>query len=290
MTYTEWLAYAVNALQANLVQDPYLHPKTDANILLQAVTKRSKSAIFAFSETKLNQTEMSQLEALLTRRLQGEPMAYILGEKEFWSLPLKVSPHTLIPRPDTERLVEVALEWAYKRLEIQKTLQILDLGTGTGAIALALASELGDKAQILGVDFKAEAVALAETNRQNLGFQNVTFLQSDWFSALENQQFDLIVSNPPYIDKQDENLKYGDVRFEPLSALVAEENGLSDLQKIIQNAPLYLANNGVLMLEHGWQQAQAVQQIFQQYQWDEIASFQDYGGNDRLTKAVRKAK
>ncbi|WGE81411.1 peptide chain release factor N(5)-glutamine methyltransferase [Actinobacillus equuli subsp. haemolyticus] len=290
MTYTEWLAYAVNALQANLVQDPYLHPKTDANILLQEVTKRSKSAIFAFGETELNPTEMSQLETLLTQRLQGEPMAYILGEKEFWSLPLKVSPHTLIPRPDTERLVEVALEWAYKRLEIQKTLQILDLGTGTGAIALALASELGDKAQILGVDFKAEAVALAETNRQNLGFQNVTFLQSDWFSALENQQFDLIVSNPPYIDKQDENLKYGDVRFEPLSALVAEENGLSDLQKIIQNAPLYLANNGALMLEHGWQQAQAVQQIFQQYQWDEIASFQDYGGNDRLTKAVRKAK
>ncbi|WGE75441.1 peptide chain release factor N(5)-glutamine methyltransferase [Actinobacillus equuli] len=290
MTYTEWLAYAVNALQANLAQDPYLHPKTDANILLQAVTKRSKSAVFAFGETELNQTEMSQLEELLTRRLQGEPMAYILGEKEFWSLPLKVSPHTLIPRPDTERLVEVALEWAYKRLEIQKTLQILDLGTGTGAIALALASELGDKAQILGVDFKAEAVALAETNRQNLGFQNVTFLQSDWFSALENQQFDLIVSNPPYIDKQDENLKYGDVRFEPLSALVAEENGLSDLQKIIQNAPLYLANNGALMPEHGWQQAQAVQQIFQQYQWDEIASFQDYGGNDRLTKAVRKAK
>ncbi|WGE57175.1 peptide chain release factor N(5)-glutamine methyltransferase [Actinobacillus equuli] len=290
MTYTEWLAYAVNALQANLAQDPYLHPKTDANILLQAVTKRSKSAIFAFSETKLNQTEMSQLEALLTRRLQGEPMAYILGEKEFWSLPLKVSPHTLIPRPDTERLVEIALDWAYKRLKTQQTLQILDLGTGTGAIALALASELGNKAQIIGVDFKPEAVALAETNRQNLGFQNVTFLQSDWFSALENQQFDLIVSNPPYIDKQDENLKYGDVRFEPLSALVAEENGLSDLQKIIQNAPLYLANNGALMLEHGWQQAQAVQQIFQQYQWDEIASFQDYGGNDRLTKAVRKAK
>ncbi|WGE59195.1 peptide chain release factor N(5)-glutamine methyltransferase [Actinobacillus equuli] len=290
MTYTEWLAYAVNALQANLAQDPYLHPKTDANILLQAVTKRSKSAVFAFGETELNQTEMSQLEELLTRRLQGEPMAYILGEKEFWSLPLKVSPHTLIPRPDTERLVEVALEWAYKRLEIQKTLQILDLGTGTGAIALALASELGDKAQILGVDFKAEAVALAETNRQNLGFQHVTFLQSDWFSALENQQFDLIVSNPPYIDKQDENLKYGDVRFEPLSALVAEEDGLSDLQKIIQNAPLYLYDNGALMLEHGWQQAQAVQQIFQQYQWDEIASFQDYGGNDRLTKAVRKAK
>ncbi|WGE91361.1 peptide chain release factor N(5)-glutamine methyltransferase [Actinobacillus genomosp. 1] len=290
MNYTQWLEQAIKALNANIARDPYLNPKTDANLLLQAVTKRSKSAIFAFGETELNQTELTELEQLLTRRLQGEPMAYILGEKEFWSLPLKVSPHTLIPRPDTERLVEVALDWAYKRLEIQQTLRILDLGTGTGAIALALASELGNNVQILGVDFKAEAVQLAETNRQNLGFSNVSFLQSDWFSALENRQFDLIVSNPPYIDKQDENLQYGDVRFEPLSALVAEQNGLSDLQKIIENAPLYLLDNGALMLEHGWQQAQAVQQIFQQYQWDEIESFQDYGGNDRLTKAVRKAK
>lgn len=290
MIYTEWLAYAVNALQANLAQDPYLHPKTDANILLQAVTKRSKSAIFAFGETELDQEEMSKLEEWLSRRLQGEPMAYILGEKEFWSLPLKVSAHTLIPRPDTERLVEIALEWAYKRLEIQQTLQILDLGTGTGAIALALASELGDKAQITGVDFKSEAVSLAEINRQNLNFKNVTFFQSDWFSALENQQFDLIVSNPPYIDKDDKNLKYGDVRFEPLSALVAEQDGLSDLQKIIKNAPLHLYNKGALILEHGWQQAQAVQQIFKQHQWDEIISFQDYGGNDRLTKAIVKAK
>ncbi|WP_150539234.1 peptide chain release factor N(5)-glutamine methyltransferase [Actinobacillus vicugnae] len=290
MTYTEWLTYAVTALQANLAQDPYLHPKTDANILLQAVVKRSKSAIFAFAETELNQTEISALETLLNRRLQGEPMAYILGEKEFWSLPLKVSPHTLIPRPDTERLVEVALECAYKRLKNQPNLQILDLGTGTGAIALALASELADKAQIIGVDFKEEAVALAESNRQHLAFSNVSFLQSDWYSALENRQFDLIVSNPPYIDKADENLKYGDVRFEPLSALVAEQDGLSDLQKIIENAPLYLRPNGALIVEHGWQQAQAVQKIFQQNQWDEIASFQDYGGNDRLTQAVKKSK
>ncbi|SUT96599.1 peptide chain release factor N(5)-glutamine methyltransferase [Actinobacillus lignieresii] len=290
MNYTQWLDQAIAALNANIAQDPYLNPKTDANLLLQAVTKRTKSAIFAFGETALHQTEFEELAQLLARRLQGEPMAYILGEKEFWSLPLKVSPHTLIPRPDTERLVEVALDWVYKQLESQQTLQILDLGTGTGAIALALASELGDKAQIIGVDFKLEAVTLAETNRQNLGFENVRFLQSDWFSALENQQFDLIVSNPPYIDQQDENLQYGDVRFEPLSALVAEQDGLSDLQKIIENAPLHLSDNGALILEHGWQQAQAVQQIFKHYQWDEIESFQDYGGNDRLTKAVRKAK
>lgn len=290
MTYTEWLMHAVDALQRNLAQDPYLHPKTDANVLLQAVTKRSKPAILAFGETELSQEESTTLKTLLSRRLKGEPIAYILGEKEFWSLPLKVSPHTLIPRPDTECLVEIALEWAYKRLENQHTLQILDLGTGSGAIALALASELGDKADIIGVDFKPEAVALAEVNRQNLNFNQVAFFQSDWFSALESRQFDLIVSNPPYIDKEDDHLKYGDVRFEPFSALVAEENGLSDLQKIIKDAPRHLCNNGALILEHGWQQAQAVQQIFKQHQWDDIASFQDYGGNDRLTKAVIKAK
>ncbi|KIE88061.1 HemK-like protein [Actinobacillus pleuropneumoniae] len=120
MNYTQWLDQAITALNANIAQDPYLNPKTDANLLLQAVTKRTKSAIFAFGETALHQTELAELAQLLARRLQGEPMAYILGEKEFWSLPLKVSPHTLIPRPDTERLVEVALDWVYKRLESNK--------------------------------------------------------------------------------------------------------------------------------------------------------------------------
>nr|WP_234888269.1 peptide chain release factor N(5)-glutamine methyltransferase [Glaesserella parasuis] len=267
-------------------QDPFLNAKADANILLQAVTKRSKSAIFAFAETELNESELRQLAELLARRSKGEPMAYILGEKEFWLLPLAVSMATLIPRPDTERLVEVALEWAYKRLATQEKLHILDLGTGTGAIALALASELGKKADIIGVDKQPDAVELAEKNRQKLEFDNVRFLPSDWFEALKNQRFDLIVSNPPYIDKDDENLTQGDVRFEPLTALVAEQNGLSDLQKIIQNAPLYLTQNGALMLEHGWQQAASVQDIFQQNQWNAVTTFQDYGGNDRVTVAI----
>ncbi len=286
MTYIDWLLHAVTKLERNNVSDPFLNAKADANILLQAVTKRSKSAIFAFAETELNESELRQLAELLARRSKGEPMAYILGEKEFWSLPLAVSTVTLIPRPDTERLVEVALEWAYKRLATQEKLHILDLGTGTGAIALALASELGKKADIIGIDKQPDAVELAEKNRQKLGFENVRFLQSDWFEALKNQCFDLIVSNPPYIDKDDENLTQGDVRFEPLTALVAEQNGLSDLQKIIQNAPLYLTQNGALMLEHGWQQAASVQDIFQQNQWNAVTTFQDYGGNDRVTVAI----
>lgn len=287
MNYAQWLRYAEQRLLENVEQDPFLNVKVDANILLQAVTKRSKSAIFAFSETVLSEAELAELNALLARRAKGEPIAYILGEKEFWSLPLAVSTATLIPRPDTECLVEVALEWAYKRLNSQETLHILDLGIGTGAIALALASELGEKAQIIGVDKQAEAVQLAEQNRQKLGFEQVCFLQSDWFSVLENHCFDLIVSNPPYIDKDDENLTKGDVRFEPLTALVAEQHGLSDLQKIIENAPLYLAKQGALMLEHGWQQAADVQQIFKQNQWDKIETFKDYGNQDRITKAER---
>lgn len=287
MTYSDWLTYATQLLTEKLSQAPYLNAKLDANLLLQAVTKRSRSAIFAFGETELNETEQNQLNQMLERRTKGEPMAYILGEKEFWSLPLKVSSDTLIPRPDTERLVEVALDWANKRLENQESLQILDLGTGTGAIALALASELKQKAQVLGVDFKPEVVVLAESNRQTLQIENARFQQSDWFSTLVNQQFDLIVSNPPYIDAEDENLQIGDVRFEPLTALVADNHGLSDLQKIIENAPLYLKPNGALFLEHGWQQALDVQHIFHQNQWQAVETFKDYANLDRITKAEK---
>ena len=287
MTYSDWLTYATQLLTEKLSQDPYLNAKLDANLLLQAVTKRSRSAIFAFGETELNEAEQNQLNQMLERRTKGEPMAYILGEKEFWSLPLKVSSDTLIPRPDTERLVEVALDWANKRLENQESLQILDLGTGTGAIALALASELKQKAQVLGVDFKPEVVVLAESNRQTLQIENARFQQSDWFSTLVNQQFDLIVSNPPYIDAEDENLQIGDVRFEPLTALVADNHGLSDLQKIIENAPLYLKPNGALFLEHGWQQARDVQHIFHQNQWKAVETFKDYANLDRITKAEK---
>lgn len=288
MNYQQWLSFAEQQLLKNAESDPFLNAKFDANLLLQAVTKRSKSAIFAFSETMLSESELVELAEKLARRVKGEPMAYILGQREFWSLPLKVSTSTLIPRPDTERLVELALDFAYKRLENQKNLQILDLGTGTGAIALALASELGKKAQIIGVDFQAEAVKLAEENRENLGFSNVQFLQSDWFSALANQRFDLIVSNPPYIDAEDENLTVGDVRFEPLTALVADNNGLSDLQNIIKNAPLYLKPQGALMLEHGWQQGEQVRNLFDLNVWEAIETAQDYGGNDRVTQAILK--
>ncbi|SUB21822.1 methyltransferase HemK [Pasteurella bettyae] len=239
------------------------------------------------------------MTALLDRRLQGEPIAYILGEKEFWSMPLWVSQDTLIPRPDTEILVEKAFELAM--LKIQKcgknlkNFRVLDLGTGTGAIALALAKELTPIVEqyqlgleVIGTDIMANAVALAQRNAQRNHIAHVNFLQSNWFQQLENQQFDIIVSNPPYIAPQDKHLQNGDVRFEPLTALVAEQEGYADLRHIIENAPLYLKPQGWLMLEHGWQQGEKVRSIFaelSQNPWESIATLKDYGDNERITIA-----
>ncbi|WP_342745589.1 peptide chain release factor N(5)-glutamine methyltransferase [Pasteurella oralis] len=294
-SYAEWLAFAEKVLLEALDSDPYLNVKSDINILLSFVTGRSKASIMAFSETLLTPDELIQLAKLLVRRAQGEPIAYILGEKEFWSLPLKVSRDTLIPRPDTEILVEKALELAKLRLNLPHftgELAILDLGTGTGAIALALAFELAPLAQkcganlkIFGVDRIAQAVELAKQNAA-LNHLDVTFLQSSWFAALDLQmKFDVIVSNPPYIDEKDPHLMQGGVRFEPLSALVAEEQGYADLRHIVTHASCFLKAGGYLLLEHGWQQGQKVRSIFKENQWQDVTTVQDYAGNDRVTLA-----
>ena len=230
-----------------------------------------------------------KLTALLDRRLKGEPIAYILGEKEFWSLPLNVSEGTLIPRPDTEILVEKALQIALEKLEENPPhFRILDLGTGTGAIALALASELSPICQkkhiqldVIGVDLMPEVVKLAQSNAEKNQLK-VQFLQSRWFENVEGQ-FDIIVSNPPYIDEADEHLFQGDVRFEPRSALVAGENGLADLRHLIEHAPGHLKDNGYLLLEHGWKQGEEVRSIFWQNHWQGVATIRDYGDNERVT-------
>lgn len=291
MNYHQWLTQAIMALQQ---ANPNENGKRDAIVLLQAVTGRTSASILAFGETEISQEIFQKLTALLNRRLQGEPIAYILGEKEFWSLPLKVSPDTLIPRPDTEILVEKAVEIAAKMLQLapkNSNFKILDLGTGTGAIALALSQELsplakkrGVNLEIFGVDRIAKAVALAQENAE-LNQLDVTFLQSDWFEALNGQKFHLIVSNPPYIDENDPHLMQGDVRFEPHSALVAPNQGLGDLQKIIQNAPRFLPPNGWLLLEHGWQQGAKVRSIFEKFSYGQIETILDYSGNERVSCA-----
>ena len=286
MNYKEWLAQAIVDLAQ---KNPTENSKIDALVLLQHATGKSRTQILAFDDTEIDEKVRLKLTALLDRRLKGEPIAYILGEKEFWSLPLNVSKGTLIPRPDTEILVEKALQIALDKLqENPPHFRILDLGTGTGAIALALASELlpiCQKRQILleiiGVDLMPDVVALAQSNAERNKL-NVQFFQSRWFEKITGR-FDLIVSNPPYIDAKDEHLHQGDVRFEPLSALVANDAGYADLRHIIESSPNYLNSNGVLLLEHGWQQGEKVRSIFQENHWEMVETVRDYGDNERVT-------
>ena len=286
MNYKEWLAQA----KADLAQkNPSENSKIDALVLLQYATGKPRTQILAFDDTEIDEKVRLKLTALLDRRLNGEPIAYILGEKEFWSLPLNVSKSTLIPRPDTEVLVEKALQISLEKLEQNPpNFRILDLGTGTGAIALALASELAPICQkrhipleIIGVDLMPDVVALVQSNAESNQL-NVEFLQSRWFENITGQ-FDLIVSNPPYIDAQDEHLRQGDVRFEPLSALVANDAGYADLRYIIESAPNYLNSNGALLLEHGWQQGEKVRSIFLENHWEIVETVRDYGDNERVT-------
>ncbi|MDK9604638.1 peptide chain release factor N(5)-glutamine methyltransferase [Lelliottia wanjuensis] len=271
MDFQAWLRAAVSELSESE------SPRRDAEILLEHVTGKARTYILAFGETLLTAGQEAQLAELLARRKNGEPVAHLTGEREFWSLPLFVSSATLIPRPDTECLVEQALA----RLP-ENACRILDLGTGTGAIALALASERPD-CQVTAVDVMPDAVALAQRNLARLGFSNVQILQSSWFSAIASQQFDMIVSNPPYIDGQDPHLSQGDVRFEPLTALVAANEGLADIEHIITTARDHLISGGWLLLEHGWTQGEAVRALFSAAGYAAIETCRDYGGNDRLT-------
>lgn len=271
MDYQHWLRDAISQLAQSE------SPRRDAEILLEYVTGKTRTFILAFGETALTDAQCEQLAALLARRQRGEPIAHLIGVREFWSLPLFVSPATLIPRPDTECLVEQALA----RLPVAAC-RILDLGTGTGAIALALASERPD-CDVVAVDRMADAVALALRNKAHLAIPNVHILQSDWFSALQGQSFEMIVSNPPYIDAQDPHLSQGDVRFEPLSALVADDQGMADIAHIIAQARHALTPGGVLLLEHGWQQGALVRDAFSQAGYTQIETCRDYGDNERIT-------
>ena len=258
-------------------------PSLDAAVLLCHVLGKPRTYLLTWPEKVLEIEQQVQFDDLLARRFAGEPVAYIIGEREFWSLPLKVSPSTLIPRPDTERLVEIALDKTYAQ-----TGPILDLGTGTGAIALALASEM-PKRQVMGVDLKQEAKDLAHYNASQLNIKNVTFAQGCWFEPITSgTKFALIVSNPPYIDEQDPHLSQGDVRFEPKSALVADENGLADIRHISDLARQYLEAGGWLAFEHGYDQGDAVRTIMTNFGYEQVVTEKDYGGNDRVTLGCYK--
>ncbi|SNC76262.1 [protein release factor]-glutamine N5-methyltransferase [Marinobacter sp. es.048] len=251
-------------------------PRLDAELLLSHITGLSRTSFRAWPEREVAKAQAEAFAAIVEDRVSGRPVAHLLGQQEFWSLPLKVSASTLIPRPDTECLVEVALD-----LPLPQQARVLDLGTGTGAIALALASEHPEW-QVIACDAVADAVALARDNADALGLI-VSVVQSSWFSELKPGRFDLIVSNPPYIPDNDHHLTEGDVRFEPASALVSGNDGLDDLRLIVNEAPDWLVEDGWLLVEHGFDQAGAVAGLFHARGFQDVEIRQDYGNRDRMT-------
>lgn len=262
---------------ANLLASSSDSAKLDAQVLLLNILQKPRSYLFTWPEKQLTDEQYQAFQRACERRLQGEPVSHITGYREFWSLQLEVNPTTLIPRPDTETLVELALS-----CNVPNDAKVLDLGTGTGAIALALGSEMPTW-DIIAVDRIDDAVALAKRNQKRLAINNVCVEQSNWFSALNNKKFDLIVTNPPYIKYNDKHLHQGDVRFEPLSALVADDAGLADIKQIITQSRDYLHSNGYLLIEHGFEQSAAVRHIFNQMAFINVSTVKDLGNNDRVT-------
>ncbi len=271
MRLDAWLAEATARLAGRSDS-----PRLDAELLLLSRLGKPRSFLFTWPEHELAPALVTHLNGLLARREAGEPVAHLTGQREFWSLPLKVNATTLIPRPDTESLVEAALA-----LGLPEDAEVVDLGTGTGAIALALKSEQPGW-RITGVDRIADAAALARANSEALDLP-ITVHEGSWFEPLAGQRFDLVISNPPYIDPEDPHLDQGDVRFEPRSALTAEEHGLADIRYLARAAQSHLKPGGVLMVEHGWDQGAAVRSLFTEAGLERVTTGRDLGDRERFT-------
>jgi release factor glutamine methyltransferase len=277
MTIDDLLRQAVPALTATLGLDPR-EARLEAQILLGHTLGQARAWLIAHADDAPTPAQAGQFFALLQRRLGGEPVAYLLGEREFYGLAFRVTPAVLIPRPETELLVELALA----RMPAGHPCRVLDLGTGSGAVAVALALQR-PAAEIIAVDQSAAALAVAEDNAARLGTHNLRFLHGDWYAPLGESRFELIVSNPPYIAAADPHLAQGDLRFEPAVALASGADGLDDIRAIIRGAAAHLQSGGWLLFEHGYDQAAACRQLLVQAGFQQVASAADLAGIERVS-------
>ena len=255
----------------------------DSEVLLAHVIHKNRSYLRAWHDKSLSAAQLSTFQQLINQREKGIPIAYLTQQREFWSREFKVCPDVLIPRPETELLIELCLA----QLPTNKACNILDLGTGSGIIAITLAAER-PLAKVIACDYSQSALAIAKDNAQLHAIDNIIFYHSDWFKAIPHQSFDIIVSNPPYIASDDIHLTQGDVRFEPRCALIASEQGLGDIKTIIENAAAYLTAQGQVFIEHGYNQQLQVQAIFQQAKYAAIMTYTDLAHLPRVT-AARKS-
>jgi release factor glutamine methyltransferase len=272
---SEALTFGIQQLQGPQNSDSRL----EAQLLLAHTLERDRSWLYAWPEYELNEEQERSYLGLLSRRAKGIPIAYITGEREFWSLPFKVTEDTLIPRPETELIVATVLQLA----DHDQSISLLDLGTGSGAIAITLASE-HPSWSITATDASRKALTVAETNARQLGTPHIHFVQGDWFDPLEkNSKFHIIVSNPPYVAEHDAHLQSGDLRYEPPGALSSGLDGLRDLRQIIAQAPAMLHAGGWLLVEHGMDQAGSARKLFQDADFCEISSKTDLAHRERIT-------
>jgi len=252
---------------------------SESRVLLCALLRMSHASLISRSHETLSLAEINDYKTLVKSRMAGTPVSYLTHSREFWSLDLYVDENVLIPRHETERLVERCLEL----IDAKKQPEILELGSGSGAISLALAKERKD-ATILATDINTKALQIAKKNQKKHGINNINWLESDWFDQVAENHFDLICANPPYVANHDQHLSMGDLRFEPKSALIAEENGYKDIYYIIDNANRYLKEGGGLCLEHGYQQGNAVAKRLADMGYSKVITHQDLAGNDRVTE------
>ena len=255
----------------------------DAQVLLCHVLQCNSAHLVAWPEKELDEAQRRHFLQLIQRRRQGQPVAHLTGEREFWSMDFMVDDSTLIPRPETETLIEYVLE----KHSHQTSLKLLDMGTGTGAIAIVLAKE-NPGWQVHACDISPQAIQLAEKNRDKHGINNLTLVKSDWFSNIDDTDYDIIISNPPYIDADDPHLQQGDVRFEPASALISDNQGMKDIEHLCAHAKDHLNNSGWLIVEHGYDQAEQVADCFTRNGYSEITQKQDLSGHTRMTAGRRK--